>query len=204
MEYDYMIKFLALGNSGVGKTSLLHRYTENDFNPRFFSTVGIDFKEKKINWKSSKEGTGRSQRVLLQLWDTAGQERFRSLTTAFFRDAMGFLLVFDVTREDSLIATRHWVDQLTIHAYTSSPDIVLCGNKIDMEENRTVSSEKAKKLADELGIHYIETSAATGEGVDTAVDYLLSSVMKRIETKCQEEVVRTWEKSHPRESCKCS
>ena len=135
MDYDYLIKFLALGNSGVGKTSFLHRYTDHSFNPRFISTVGIDFREKKINWRGSRSDhnerqTARSQRVQLQLWDTAGQERFRSLTTAFFRDAMGFLLMFDVTSDQSLMSTRDWLDQLTTHAYTSSPDIVLCGNKV--------------------------------------------------------------------------
>ena len=100
---------------------------------RFISTVGIDFREKKINWRgarSEERQTARSQRVQLQLWDTAGQERVRSLTTAFFRDAMGFLLMFDVTSDQSLMSTRDWLDQLTTHAYTSSPDIVLCGNKV--------------------------------------------------------------------------
>jgi len=134
MDYDYLIKFLALGNSGVGKTSFLHRYTEHNFNPRFISTVGIDFREKKITWRGPKhengEKLGRSQRIQLQLWDTAGQERFRSLTTAFFRDAMGFILMFDLTNDHSLMSTRDWLDQLTTHAYTSSPDIVLCGNKV--------------------------------------------------------------------------
>ena len=138
MDYDYLIKFLALGNSGVGKTSFLHRYTEHTFNPRFISTVGIDFREKKITWRGAKTGdqserqasSARSQRIQLQLWDTAGQERFRSLTTAFFRDAMGFILMFDVTSDQSLMSTRDWLDQLTTHAYSETPDIVLCGNKV--------------------------------------------------------------------------
>lgn len=194
MEYDYLIKFLALGNSGVGKTSFLHRYTDNTFNPRFISTVGIDFREKKITWRGQKnetlEKTGRSQRIQLQLWDTAGQERFRSLTTAFFRDAMGFLLMFDLTDNNSLLCTRDWLDQLTTHAYTSAPDIVLCGNKVDLENCRSVTSEKAKEMADELGLPYYETSAATGEGVEDAVDGLLSMVMARIERSLEEEKIK--------------
>jgi len=190
MDYDYLIKFLALGNSGVGKTSFLHRYTEHTFNPRFISTVGIDFREKKITWRGPRsevmDKQGRSQRIHLQLWDTAGQERFRSLTTAFFRDAMGFLLMFDLTSDQSLMSTRDWLDQLTTHAYTSSPDIVLCGNKVDLEEIRSVTSDRAKEMASELGLPYYETSAATGEGVDEAIEALLALVMARIERSLDE------------------
>lgn len=193
MDYDYLIKFLALGNSGVGKTSFLHRYTEHTFNPRFISTVGIDFREKKITWRGPKNSDkmGRSQRIQLQLWDTAGQERFRSLTTAFFRDAMGFLLMFDLTNDNSLVSTRDWLDQLTTHAYTSTPDIVLCGNKVDLEDCRSVTSERAQEMASELGLPYYETSAATGQGVDDAIDGLLTLVMARIERSLEEERRRT-------------
>ena len=109
------------------------------FGLRFISTVGIDFREKKITWRGAKtdhqerqSSSARSQRIQLQLWDTAGQERFRSLTTAFFRDAMGFILMFDVTSDQSLMSTRDWLDQLTTHAYSETPDIVLCGNKVSL------------------------------------------------------------------------
>ncbi|KOX76131.1 Ras-related protein Rab-27A [Melipona quadrifasciata] len=155
MEYDYLIKFLALGNSGVGKTSFLYQYTDCTFESRFISTVGIDFKEKRVT------ANGRTQRVHLQLWDTAGQERndayqtrllvclmkylelltsvdmkrtfnyksngkfdaiaamplisrFRSLTTAFYRDSMGFLLIFDLTNELSFLEVRNWLEQLRV------------------------------------------------------------------------------------------
>lgn len=109
MEYDYLIKFLALGNSGVGKTSFLYQYTDGTFESRFNSTVGIDFKEKRVAYQTPN---GRTQRVHLQLWDTAGQERFRSLTTAFYRDSMGFLLIFDLTNELSFLEVRNWLEQL--------------------------------------------------------------------------------------------
>lgn len=83
IDYDYLIKFLTLGDSGVGKTSFLYQFTDNEFSNKFISTVGIDFREKRIVYRSPS--SKRSQRIHLQLWDTAGQERFRSLTTAFFR-----------------------------------------------------------------------------------------------------------------------
>ena len=141
LDYDYLIKFLSLGDSGVGKTSFLYQYTDGAYNSRFISTVGIDFREKRIVYraKNLEQGMqGRSQRIHLQLWDTAGQERykkkkekkntfllypnlfflnlirFRSLTTAFFRDSMGFLLLFDLTNEQSFLSIRSWLEQLKV------------------------------------------------------------------------------------------
>ncbi|XP_064645042.1 ras-related protein Rab-27A-like isoform X2 [Lineus longissimus] len=182
-EYDYLIKFLALGDSGVGKTSFLYQYTDATFNNKFISTVGIDFREKRIVHRApAVDGSvGRSQRIHLQLWDTAGQERFRSLTTAFFRDAMGFLLLFDLTNELSFTNTRNWISQLQLHAYCDNPDIVLCGNKADLEDQRQVSEERAKELAEKYGLPYFETSAATGQNVTKAMECLLEHVMLRME-----------------------
>ncbi|XP_041847706.1 ras-related protein Rab-27A [Melanotaenia boesemani] len=182
-DYDYLIKFLALGDSGVGKTSFLYQYTDGKFNSKFITTVGIDFREKRVIYKSTgPEGTsGRKQKIHMQLWDTAGQERFRSLTTAFFRDAMGFLLLFDLTNEQSFLNVRNWMSQLQIHAYCENPDVVLCGNKSDLADQRAVSENEARELAEKYGIPYFETSAASGQSVSEAVDVLLDLVMKRME-----------------------
>ncbi|EDV21243.1 uncharacterized protein TRIADDRAFT_50847 [Trichoplax adhaerens] len=180
--YDYLIKLLALGDSGVGKTSVLYQYTEGTFNPKFISTVGIDFHEKRLVYRP-QGGTGRGQRVHLQLWDTAGQERFRSLTTAFFHDAMGFLLVFDLTNRQSFRNIQDWISQLQTHAYCENPEVVLIGNKIDLAESREIAEDEGKKLARDLGnVEYFETSAANGINIDKAVDCLLHKVMKRMET----------------------
>ncbi|XP_007904819.1 ras-related protein Rab-27A [Callorhinchus milii] len=182
-DYDYLIKFLALGDSGVGKTSFLYQYTDSKFNSKFITTVGIDFREKRVVYKpSGADGNvGRGQRIHLQLWDTAGQERFRSLTTAFFRDAMGFLLIFDLTSEQSFLNVRNWMSQLQMHAYCENPDIVLCGNKSDLDDQRVVKEEEAKELAEKYGLSYFETSAAIGTNVNKAVDTLLDLIMKRME-----------------------
>ncbi|XP_067827636.1 ras-related protein Rab-27A isoform X1 [Heptranchias perlo] len=182
-DYDYLIKFLALGDSGVGKTSFLYQYTDAKFNSKFITTVGIDFREKRVVYKpSGPDGNaGRGQRIHLQLWDTAGQERFRSLTTAFFRDAMGFLLIFDLTNEQSFLNVRNWISQLQMHAYCENPDIVLCGNKCDLEDQRAVKEEEAKELAEKYGLPYFETSAATASNVNKAVESLLELIMKRME-----------------------
>ncbi|XP_069766737.1 ras-related protein Rab-27A [Narcine bancroftii] len=182
-DYDYLIKFLALGDSGVGKTSFLYQYTDAKFNSKFITTVGIDFREKRVFYKPNgpDSSAGRGQRIHLQLWDTAGQERFRSLTTAFFRDAMGFLLLFDLTNEQSFLNVRNWISQLQMHAYCENPDIVLCGNKCDLEDQRVVKEEDAKELAEKYGLPYFETSAATASNVNKVVETLLELIMKRME-----------------------
>lgn len=186
-DYDYLIKLLALGDSGVGKTTFLYRYTNGEFLEEFISTVGIDFREKRVVYHAKNpDGTkqARGQRVHLQLWDTAGQERFRSLTTAFFRDAMGFLLMFDLTHEESFVNVRSWLSQLQTHAYCEDPTIVLIGNKCDLDgRERVVDENAARQLADTLGIKYYETSAKSGENVNEAIEVLLESVMERME-KC--------------------
>ena len=151
------------GDSGVGKTSFLYQYTDNQFNSKFISTVGIDFREKRVVYKSPSNG--RSHRIHLQLWDTAGQERFRSLTTAFFRDAMGFILMFDLTSELSFLNVRNWISQLQTHAYCEDPDIILVGNKLDLAGKRAVSYEEAKAYADECSLLFMETSAKTAANV---------------------------------------
>uniref|UniRef100_A0A8C4DFH5 small monomeric GTPase n=1 Tax=Dicentrarchus labrax TaxID=13489 RepID=A0A8C4DFH5_DICLA len=180
-DYDYLIKLLALGDSGVGKTTFLHRYTDNKFNRKFTTTVGIDFREKRVVRMGADGTTERNFKVHLQLWDTAGQERFRSLTTAFFRDAMGFLLMFDLTNQQSFLNVRNWMSQLQANAYCDSPDIVLVGTKADLRDLRDVHTRQARDLADRYGIPYLETSAVTGVSVEQAVTTLLDLVMKRMD-----------------------
>lgn len=182
-DYDYLIKLLALGDSGVGKTTFLYRYTDSKFNRKFNTTVGIDFREKRVMYTGKgADGTNeRNFKVHLQLWDTAGQERFRSLTTAFFRDAMGFLLMFDLTNQQSFLNIRNWMSQLQANAYCDSPDIVLVGTKADLRDMRNVHTRQARDLADRYSIPYFETSAVTGADVDKAVATLLELVMKRMD-----------------------
>ncbi|XP_072430216.1 ras-related protein Rab-27B [Chiloscyllium punctatum] len=182
-DYDYLIKLLALGDSGVGKTTFLYRYTENKFNPKFVTTVGIDFREKRLEHHVGGVNgkTDKPFRIHLQLWDTAGQERFRSLTTAFFRDAMGFLLIFDLTSQQSFLNVRNWISQLQANAYCENPDVVLIGNKVDLSDQREVQEYQAKELAEKYGIPYFETSAATGAGIDQAIIALLDLIMKRMD-----------------------
>merc|ERR1712139_210872 len=120
--YDYLIKLLLIGDSGVGKSCLLLRFSDDSFTPSFITTIGIDFKIRTI------ELDGR--RIKLQIWDTAGQERFRTITTAYYRGAMGILLVYDVTDEESFANINTWMHAIKQHA-SDSVNKVLLGNKAD-------------------------------------------------------------------------
>ncbi|XP_063723629.1 ras-related protein Rab-27A-like [Symsagittifera roscoffensis] len=191
-DYDFLIKFLALGDSGVGKTCFLYQYTDKQFSSKFISTVGIDFRERRITFKPTDQPPSvKPYRIHLQLWDTAGQERFRSLTTAFFRDAMGFILLFDMTNEASFMNVRNWISQLQMHAYCENPDIVLCANKEDISDIRKISYEQGKDMANKFGLPYFETSAKTGVNVEEAINCLLGMVMKRIEESVEETTLPT-------------
>lgn len=126
----------------------------------------------------------------MQLWDTAGQERFRSLTTAFFRNAMGFIVMFDITSEQSFLNVRPWLDQLKLHSYCDNPDIVLCGNKADLEMKRVISWTRANTEASKFGVPYYETSAATGQNVARSIEALLDLVMLRMHKIVESSIPR--------------
>nr|BAG56961.1 unnamed protein product [Homo sapiens] len=149
-NFDYMFKILIIGNSSVGKTSFLFRYADDSFTPAFVSTVGIDFKVKTI-YRNDK-------RIKLQIWDTAGQERYRTITTAYYRGAMGFILMYDITNEESFNAVQDWSTQIKTYSWDNA-QVLLVGNKCDMEDERVVSSERGRQLADHLGFEFFEASA---------------------------------------------
>ncbi|RXN09095.1 GTP-binding Rab-3D-like protein [Labeo rohita] len=119
-NFDYMFKLLIIGNSSVGKTSFLFRYADDSFTSAFVSTVGIDFKVKTV-YRNEK-------RVKLQIWDTAGQERYRTITTAYYRGAMGFLLMYDITNQESFYAVQDWATQIKTYSWDNA-QVILVGNK---------------------------------------------------------------------------
>lgn len=149
-HFDYMFKILIIGNSSVGKTSFLFRYADDSFTSAFVSTVGIDFKVKTVIRKE--------KRMKLQIWDTAGQERYRTITTAYYRGAMGFILMYDVTNEESFNSVQDWVTQIKTYSWDNA-QVILVGNKSDMEAERVVTYDRGKQLADQLGLEFFETSA---------------------------------------------
>jgi len=169
--YDYLIKLLLIGDSGVGKSCLLLRFSDDSFTPSFITTIGIDFKIRTIELDG--------KRIKLQIWDTAGQERFRTITTAYYRGAMGILLVYDVTDEKSFGNIRNWIRNIEQHA-TESVNKMLIGNKCDMVDKKVIDTARGKALAEEYSIKFLETSAKTGAGVEDAFITLAKDIKKRL------------------------
>lgn len=199
-SFDHLFKILVIGNSNVGKSSLILRYTDDSFTEKFISTVGIDFRIKTVTRTDQVSNT--QQKIKLQIWDTAGQERFRSIGASYYRGALGFLVMFDQTdaRRTSFNEVRDWLQRIASHA-EENPEILLVGNKCDFEadgnendgddaddammasgEEWGVPSREAQKLAEELKVTYMRTSAKTGHNVDRAFDTLIDAIFfKRIE-----------------------
>uniref|UniRef100_A0A663EBJ3 Ras-related protein Rab-3 n=1 Tax=Aquila chrysaetos chrysaetos TaxID=223781 RepID=A0A663EBJ3_AQUCH len=170
-NFDYMFKILIIGNSSVGKTSFLFRYADDSFTPAFVSTVGIDFKVKTI-YRNDK-------RIKLQIWDTAGQERYRTITTAYYRGAMGFILMYDITNEESFNAVQDWSTQIKTYSWDNA-QVLLVGNKCDMEDERVVSSEKGRQLAEHLGFEFFEASAKDNINVKQTFERLVDIICEKM------------------------
>uniref|UniRef100_A0A1B0CFP3 Ras-related protein Rab-3 n=3 Tax=Phlebotominae TaxID=7198 RepID=A0A1B0CFP3_LUTLO len=170
-NFDYMFKLLIIGNSSVGKTSFLFRYADDSFTSAFVSTVGIDFKVKTV--------FRHDKRVKLQIWDTAGQERYRTITTAYYRGAMGFILMYDITNEESFNSVQDWVTQIKTYSWDNA-QVILVGNKCDMEDERVISFERGKQLADQLGVEFFETSAKENVNVKSVFERLVDIICDKM------------------------
>ncbi|XP_071781365.1 ras-related protein Rab-15-like [Centroberyx gerrardi] len=168
-QYDVLLRLLILGDSGVGKTCLLRRFTENEFHPSHISTIGVDFKMKTLEIDGIK--------VRVQIWDTAGQERYQTITKQYYRRAQGIIFVYDITNEPSFQHIVKWASDVDEYA----PDKVqriLVGNKSDEELNRHVTKEQASKLAETYGLDFFETSACTNSNINESFTRLTELVLQ--------------------------
>jgi small GTP-binding protein len=155
-EYDYLFKIVLIGDAGVGKTSIVRRYTDGVFSSAGIPTIGVDFCIKTIK-------IGQDS-VKLQIWDTAGQERFRTITQSYYRSADAIVLVFDVSSIATFNNLSDWLSEVERYA-GNNVHRVLIGNKCDLSE-REVTKDVADKFAQQHGMPFLETSAKNSENID--------------------------------------
>jgi len=191
-----VVRLLTLGDSGAGKSSLLLRYTQNEYTAEYMPTIGIDFRLKTV------EVEGKMVKV--QVWDTAGQERFRTITHNYYRGAHGIALVYDVTHEASFNNIRKWIQD--VHTYAEqSVNIVLIGNKCDLDQKKTVETERGQALAEEYDIKFFETSAKADINVQAAFSSLVQAVCDRVfaDSKSKKSIVVVEGENNQREDKPC-
>lgn len=169
-NYDLLFKLLLIGDSGVGKTCILFRFSDDAFNSTFISTIGIDFKIKTIELRGKK--------IKLQIWDTAGQERFHTITVSYYRGAMGIMLVYDITNAKSFDNIAKWLRNIQEHANDDVERMIL-GNKCDMDDKRVISKERGETIARENGVRFLETSAKANINIEQAFLELSESILDK-------------------------
>ncbi|KAM4690980.1 ras-related protein Rab-25 [Rhinophrynus dorsalis] len=171
-DFNFVFKVVLIGESGVGKTNLLSRFTRNEFNHDSRTTIGVEF--------STRTLTVDGHLVKAQIWDTAGLERYRAITSAYYRGAVGALLVYDITKHQSYDSVERWLKELYDHA-DASIVVMLVGNKCDLkDEAREVPTEEAKMYADSNALLFIETSALDSTNVETAFETILRDIYKKV------------------------
>ena len=167
---EVLYKILLLGDSSVGKTCFLMRYTDNTFQEIHMSTIGLDYKLKNIQLEDGKM-------VKIQIWDTAGQDRFRSITKNYYKGAHGIILIYDITKRKTFDNVTNWINQIK-EEVSDKVTIILVGNKIDDEEHRDVKTEEGEQLAKELGLMFFECSAKSGINIDSTFNELVKKTVE--------------------------
>ena len=169
-EEPPLYKILLLGDSTVGKTCFLLRYTDDTFLDLHMATIGLDYRLKTMILDDQKM-------VKVQLWDTAGQDKFRAITRNYYKGARGIILIYDVTNIKSYENIKKWINEIK-EEISENITIVLIGNKIDNENQRKISREQGEKLANDYNVTFFETSAKTGQGINESVFYLVQKIVE--------------------------
>lgn len=168
-EFDYLFKLLMIGDSGVGKSSLLLSFTSDTFE-ELSPTIGVDFKVKHV--------TIGGKKLKLAIWDTAGQERFRTLTSSYYRGAQGIIMVYDVTRRDTFTDLSDiWAKEIDLYSTNQDCIKMLVGNKVDKEQDRVVTKKEGMDFAREYGCLFIECSAKTRVNVEQCFEELVLKIL---------------------------
>ena len=166
---ELFYKILILGDTAVGKTCVLTRYTDNRFEKNYLSTIGIDYKLKNIKLDNG-------QAVKLQIWDTIGQEHFRAITKNYYKGAQGIILIYDITDRETFENVRNWITSIKSEA-DEKVVIVLVGNKCDFEAKRKVSKAEGEQLAKELNLSFFECSAKENKNINETFNGLVEKLM---------------------------
>lgn len=175
-DTDYIFKVIIIGNSGVGKSSLLLKYTRDKFNRDYNVTIGVDFGSKIIEIPNKDSSI---KNIKLQIWDTAGQEKFRTITKSYYRGCAAAIIVFDVTCNESYDSIKSWIKTVREEC-AKDTDIVLLGNKVD-KGDRSIQYEVANNFAKKNGIKYFETSAKESESTSVAFNILAQDILNKLE-----------------------
>ena len=170
-DYDYLFKLLLIGDSGVGKSSLLLRFADDTFTESYISTIGVDFKIRTIELDNKM--------IKLQIWDTAGQERFRTITSSYYRGAQGIIVVYDVADKESYSNVKQWLHEIDRYA-SENVKKLLVGNKCDLVDKRQVTYEEAVEEAAEMGTTFLETSAKNKLNVEEAFIAMAKEIKKSL------------------------
>ncbi|URE09454.1 RAB [Musa troglodytarum] len=173
-EYDYLFKIVLIGDSGVGKSNILSRFTRNEFCLDSKSTIGVEFATKTLQIEGKT--------IKAQIWDTAGQERYRAITSAYYRGAVGALLVYDITKQKTFDNVQRWLRELRDHA-DSNIVIMMAGNKSDLNHLRAVSENDGQVFAEKEGLSFLETSALESLNVERAFQTILLEIYHIINKK---------------------
>ncbi|KAF1381591.1 hypothetical protein PFLUV_G00155560 [Perca fluviatilis] len=173
-SYNFVFKVVLIGESGVGKSNLLSRFTKNEFNRDSRTTIGVEFSTRTVQLDNYA--------IKAQIWDTAGLERYRAITSAYYRGAVGALLVYDISKHLTYESVDRWLKELFDHA---DPHIVvmLVGNKKDLDTLRTVPTEEAKDFAEKRGLMFMETSALDSTNVENAFSEVLKAIHKKVASR---------------------
>lgn len=166
-KIDYVFKVVLIGDSAVGKSQILARFARNEFSLDSKATIGVEFQTRTL--------VIQNKSVKAQIWDTAGQERYRAVTSAYYRGAVGALLVYDITKRQSFDHIPRWLEELRSHA-DKNIVIMLVGNKSDLEDQRAVSTDDAKEFAQAEGLFFLETSALEATNVESSFMTVLSEI----------------------------
>jgi len=175
---DYLLKIVIVGDSGVGKSNIMSRFTNDTFEESSKTTIGVAFATKNMAVETSSDSTKDCKKqVKLQVWDTAGQERYRALSSAYYRGAQGALVVYDITSRESLDSIPKWLEEIDKYC-TQDVVVTLVGNKLDLSENRCVSVEEGKKVAARENMFFIETSAKDATNIEKAFTHLIKEIIQ--------------------------